>query len=357
MTQPYDPTTGQGEIDPRLLRRRDPSIVPSDNGAGVNRPAPRGAADESRGDGGMTYDAGQIYQPRYQEERPNNFGTALQSATRQGSLLNIIGALTGGGNYQQAHNYNEGEHRKFTDSLAMHRMAIEEKLANRPQNDYKTWQDRIMDRTDLSDEQKSEMIHGKREPKAEHRKNVEDILLDPASTDEDRKRAKDTESVLHPVKPEKPEKGSFSPVDWDDDGDGIPDRVRSYDNHAGKFSDPDAGGRPARVSTPRKPKAEFDPKSKEVDLIGVLTKQYIDSHSGRYPDQEATANIGRQAKQQVAMQSRAAGIMPDQRKPAGGVQSGVPSAPSAPPPQLKPNYRYRIGGKEVHTDAKGNLIQ
>lgn len=338
----YFDEEGNPVVDPTgIYRPRD-----------ITAKSPTPQAPSSTGD---TPDTSHLYRPRYADERPNNFGSRLAASTRQGSVLNIIGMMAGGANAQLAHGYNEAEHRKFMDSIEAEKLLLDQRkieaeararealATERANGGRKTWQDRIMENPDLSEEEKINLLHGRsRQPGATKPKWFMDYSTgNPKKTDESdedyaarlwQQKQKDDaahDTRIHPPKADKPK--TFT----DNQGN-----VWTLTGNAMTPTTGAEGHSFAKATPGEKPPAT--PQKYKAGLVAGAQKQ-----AGNAPvSDEALRDAGNAA----AQYGRATGQMPDQR-----TQNG--SGPTQTGSKLKPNWRYRINGKEVTTDAGGNIVQ
>lgn len=142
----YDPSQEEYEVDVEGTRFYRPRTPGQQSNSSSNTPVPDLTPTLKSAEADGSFDSSRIYKPRYAEEKPNNFGAQLMGATRPGSVLNIIGAMTGGAQARQAHDYNEAERRKFQDSIDLENARIQSVRWNA----YATHQNQPAPETDIA---------------------------------------------------------------------------------------------------------------------------------------------------------------------------------------------------------------
>ncbi len=317
----YDPETEEFEVDQdgtRIYRPRKPGAQSPSSSATPTAPPPSSTtAAQAPG----SFDPSRIYQPRYIEERPNNFGSALAGATRRGSVLNILGSVFGGGNYEGAQKYNEAEHRKFEDSVKLEELRQQgvrwdayTKGQNKPARVpaklalAQALQDGEFD--DDQDLKKALMqsLAGGRQS-APTQRHGEDAAYD-QYVEEEIAAGRKPESYLkfherwtdNGRADPRPQQGQFTA--FTDPSDGT---TKLLNTKTGEVMPLKGAGGFQRPGPTPKPKTPFDPVKEQENLV----KQYI-NQNGKAPDENAMRTI----KATVAALARAGGNMPDQRAKA-----------------------------------------
>lgn len=317
----------------RYYRPRPPAAqAPSS----TDRPVKTSSGDQPTAQAPGSFDASRLYQPRYMEENPNNFGSRLAGSTRPGTLLNIIGQMTGGANYEGAHNYNAAEHRKFQDSLEVERLrqsdmrwGAYQKSQERPA--------RVPSRLAIAESLQNGDFDD--DP------DLKQALISGLAGG----RAKPT-AVVSATTPTPKELVPYEYGTPRHEGeDDASYRSRVFQNWQTDRNKREAAKHPPKAAPqPKPPKPPAAPKQpmSAQNYGAKLAQDMIKANQGA----PLTEEQQQQLKQSVGQYARQAGLMPDQR-------AAVPGGAPQQPPKLKPNWRYRINGKEVQTDASGQVVQ